>query len=167
MTSVEGKIMKTISEGENKTFKKMNNDCYSNTLTDETITADNSNNNDYFNDSTTIRVYRSGLLYVSKKNYMINIYFLKNDGTKLFDITKKDMSEMANDVHDINAMVCNSGVLVVCNYYDGDEYVYHTYNGALIKANNFDTLRKRVEYFESNPREVYDNGRDKPMCKGE
>lgn len=159
--------MKTISERDNKIFKKVNNECYINTLTGEKITADNSNNNPYFNDETTIRVYSSGLLYVSKKNYVINIYFVKNDGTKLFDIRKSDMAEMANDVHDINAMVCNSGVLVVCNYYDGDEYVYHTYNGALIKASNFDALKKRVEYFESNPRVVYDNGRDKPMCKGE
>ena len=99
--------MKTISERDNKIFKKVNNECYINTLTGVKITADNSNNNPYFNDETTIRVYNSGLLYVSKKNYGINIYFVKNDGTKLFDIRKSDMAEMANDVHDINAMVSN------------------------------------------------------------
>ena len=104
--------MKILNQCENKNFKKCDKNTYENFNTSEKISLNNDNINYCMGDHCQIATYPSGLLLVKKSANEISLKFVNNNGEVLFDIKRDELVEMQNNIYDINALVCSSGVLV-------------------------------------------------------
>lgn len=98
-----------------------------------------------------IKTYSSGIMTVLKKNYSIKIEFFKNNAKKLFTIYKDELNEMENQIFDINAYACSSGVLVATTFFNNfEKYDYYLYKGGVIESYNLDELSQKVDEYEND-----------------
>ena len=157
--------MKILNQCENKNFKKCDKNTYENLNNSERISLNNDNINYCMGDHCQIATYPSGLLLVKKSANEISLKFVNNNGEVLFDIKRDELVEMQNNIYDINALVCSSGVLVAYKYYYGEEYVYYTYNNAEIHAYTFDKIKDKIDKFEQNLGLYYNENKVAPKTK--
>lgn len=142
--------MKILSNCDNKNFKKYENNTYENINNGLKISLKKDDINYCFGDHCHIDTYPSGLLMVYKSSNRIDVKFVNNNGEILFDLSRDELEEMSNNIYDINAIVCSSGVLVSFKYYHGEEYVYYTYNNAELHSYTFEKIKEKVNKFEEN-----------------
>lgn len=142
--------MKILNNCENKNFKKCDKNTYENINNGVKYSINNDDINYFYGDHYQIATYPSGLLLVKKSANEISLKFIKNNGEVLFDVKRDELVEMENNIYDINAIVCSSGVLVSYKYYHSEEYAYFTYNNAEMHAYTFDKIKDKVDKFEQN-----------------
>ena len=101
--------------------------------------------------------YPSGALMIKKDSTQILLYYMLNSGESLFRIHKKELNEMENNIYDINAYPCETGVLVGYKYYDNTyKFEYYTYLGGVFTSYDIDELKNKVEKYERTLGVFYD-----------
>lgn len=143
--------MNFLSQSQNKHFYFSGSNCLFNTNSEVCIRYIDPKVNYDLGEESSVKFYPSGALITEKKNSEINIIFIKNNNEKIVNVKRNELIEMENNIYDINASVCSTGVLVSYEHYDqSHEYEYYTYNGGVIKDRDFDKLKDKVDKFESN-----------------
>ena len=141
--------MEILNIAENKNFKKLDDRTYLIVNTGRIVHIDNFDDDMILHHYGKIEVFEPGLLCVDKKRNSVTVFFLTNDGKKLFEAKATEMEEMENRIYDMHAYGCSSGVLVTYWFYDQTHfYEYYTYNGAKIMSNDFDKIKEKVDKFE-------------------
>ena len=143
--------MNFLSQSQNKHFYFSGPNCLFNTNSEVCIRYIDPKVNYDLGEESSVKFYPSGALITEKKNSEINIIFIKNNNEKIVNVQRDELIEMENNIFDINASVCSTGVLVSYELYDqSHEYEYYTYNGGVIKDRDFDNLKEKVDKFESS-----------------
>ena len=150
------KNMNYLSQTENKHFYFSGKNCLFNTNSEVCIQYVDPNVNYFNGEESSAKFYPSGALLTTKKDYQINITFVKNNGERLFSVNKAKF-DCDMGVFDANALVCGSGVLVSYENYDQTtSYDYYTYSGMQLKETDFNKLCAKVKKFEENFGFYYD-----------
>lgn len=148
--------MNYLSQTENKHFYYSGKNCLFNTNSEVCIQYVDPNVNYFKGEESSAKFYPSGALLTTKKDYQINITFVKNNGERLFSVNKAKF-DCDMGVFDANALVCGSGVLVSYENYDQTtSYDYYTYSGMQLKETDFNKLCAKVKKFEENFGFYYD-----------
>ena len=143
--------MEILNIVKNKNFRELDKDTYLSVNTGKIIHIDNYDEDMKLYNYGKIATYKSGLLCVDKKRNSIRVFFITNNGKKLFETKVLDMQEMENTIYDINAHACSSGVLVCFEDYKHKcYYEYYTYNGAKVTSSDFNDIKEKIDAFESN-----------------
>ena len=118
------------------------------------------------NQQKSVKIFKTGALLSVKSNEQISYLFIKNNGVQLFKIQETELNEMENNIYDILAYPCVSGVLVVTQYYDKTFHMdYFTYTGSKFSGSNLIELDKRVRAYEKLAGIVYKIKQEKPDKK--
>ena len=97
----------------------------------------------YIGEDDSVEIYSSGALIGHWQKEKSKIAFIDNNGQVLFDIVK------SNAVKDLQAVVCDTGVLVEEKWNNDKMFMqYYTYSGEIIVASDVKNLANKIAEFE-------------------
>lgn len=159
--------MEFLALEENKNFYYDGKDSWFNVNTNEKVMKE-VDVNLFFGNEASIKFYSTGALVTYKIFNFLKIYFIRNDGKRLFTFEPQDIHKMDNRYTYVSGYGCKSGILIGCQYEDGSSsYEYHTYNGVVIRSNDFCDLDKKINKFEEKLKSYYSEKQNKKNIEDE
>lgn len=153
--------MEFLSQEKNENFYYDGKDSWFNVNTNERVMKEVSFE-PYRGDEASIRFYSTGALVTYKIFNFLKIYFVRNDGKRLFNFEPEDVHKMEKRFTYVAGYGCGTGVLLSLQYEDNSShYEYHTYGGVVIRSNDFCDLVKKVNKFEEKMNVYYSEANKK------
>ncbi len=144
-------IMKPLNQTQNKHFYESGKGCIFNGNLENCICYVEPFFNYQTGEEESVKFYASGALFTFKKQYNIDIFFVKNDGKKLFEHKANGTFKTQNNIYDINTVVCDNGVLVTTQHHDGTfDFDYYLYNGIRVYDCDIEKLKSKIGKIEKH-----------------